>query len=318
MENPKQTNGNIAAIEDYLTARVRAEVRRLNTSQKSTAARIGISQTAFNQWLNGIYKGSKTNLEHKIKRWLETESQHGQTTILPLPDYIATHTGKRIGATLAFAQAAHELVVVYGGAGMGKTRTAQHYAAKHSNAWITTITPASSSMLATLEKIAVVLGIKPSGRRCAVVEAEILERLKDTDGLLIVDEAQHLRIQVIEQIRSIFDAAGATGLAIMGNDTIYSRLTGGIRAASFAQMFSRISKRVHLRRPADSDVAALGKALNVTGSKERSLLEKIAQRPGALRGVVQTIRLASALAQGDIDADHIRRAWRELTEQPII
>ena len=237
---------------------------------------------------------------------------------MSIPNYVATSTATRIQSALAFAQATHGLAVIYGGAGMGKTRTAQEYSEQHSNAWLATITPASASLLAVLERIALCIGIKPSlTKGSAVVEVEILERLKDSDGLLIIDEAQHLRARVLEQIRSIYDASD-TGLVLLGGDTVYSQLTGGYRVANYAQIFSRISKRLHLRHPNAGDVSALADAMGVRGASERSLLKKIAVKPGALRGIVQTVRLASVLAGGgSIKADQIKQAWHELTETHI-
>ena len=305
--------------QNELIIRVKEAAHARGITHRALAAKIGISQTALSQWFSGTYKGSEANLEKKAKQWLATDKERskGSEKVAPLPNYVATKTAQRILSTLAFAQATHELVIAYGGAGMGKTQAAKEYARKHSNAWLTTITPASSAMLSVLDRIAFAIGVKPSSRRCAVVEAEILERLKDTDGLLIIDEAQHLKARVMEQIRAIFDASNI-GLALLGNDIIYSQLTGGFRSASFAQMFSRISKRLHLRHPSESDVAALSKAMGVSGSSEKSLLEKIAARPGALRGVVQTVRLASILAGStDIKATHLKQAWHELTETHI-
>lgn len=306
----------VVSLEQGLINKVKAEMKARNVSQTLVAKKIGTSSAALSQWLRGVYKGSKPALEDKIRRWLATGSEVGDE-ILPIPDYVPTKTGKRICSTLAFAQSAHEFVIVYGGAGMGKTRSAAHYALRHSNAWLTTITPATSSMLSVLDKIAAAVGVKPSSRRCAVLEAEILERIKHTDGLLIIDEAQHLHVKVLEQVRAIFDASDI-GLALLGNDTIYSRLTGGIRTASFAQLFSRVSKRVHLRHPLGGDVSALAKALGIEGAAEVGQLERIASRHGALRAVVYTARLAALIAAGEpISTDHLRDAWRDLTEQTI-
>ena len=316
----KPQDNVVALPQSELIYRVKEAMIAANITNRALATKIGISQAALSQWFSGTYKGSLTNLEKKAERWLATnrQRQQGNEQVVSVPNYVATATAGRVQSALAFAQATHGLAVVYGGAGMGKTRSAQEYAEQHSNAWLTTITPASATLHAVLERIALAIGIKPSlTKGSAVVETEILERLKDSDGLLIVDEAQHLRIRMLDQIRSIHDAS-ETGLVLLGGDTVYSQLTGGYRVAEFAQIFSRISKRLHLRHPSVGDVAALADAMGVGGKGERALLKKIADRPGALRGVVQTVRLASVLAGGgSIKAEHIKQAWHELTETHI-
>ena len=312
---------NIASLpHSELIYRVKEAMVAAGITNRALASKIGISQAALSQWFSGTYKGSLKNLESKARRWLATNRQakKGNEQVVSIPNYVATSTAARIQSALSFAQATHGLAVVYGGAGMGKTRSAQEYAASHSNAWLTTVTPASATLHAVLERIALAIGIKPSlTKGSAVVETEILERLKDSDGLLIVDEAQHLRIRMLDQIRSIHDAS-ETGLVLLGGDTLYSQLIGGYRDAYYAQIFSRISKRLHLRHPSAGDVVALADAMGVGGASERSLLKKIAVNPGALRGIVQTVRLASVLAGGgNIKADHIKQAWHELTETRI-
>ena len=316
----KPQDNVVALPQSELIYRVKEAMVAADITHRALASKIGISQAALSQWFSGTYKGSLANLAKKAERWLATnrQRQQGNEQVVSVPNYVATSTAGRIQSALAFAQATHGLAVVYGGAGMGKTRSAQEYALQHSNAWLTTITPASATLHAVLERIALAIGIKPSlTKGSAVVETEILERLKDSDGLLIVDEAQHLRIRMLDQIRSIHDAS-ETGLVLLGGDTVYSQLTGGYRVAEFAQIFSRISKRLHLRHPSAADVMALAEAMGVGGKTERSLLKKIADRPGALRGVVQTVRLASVLAgDGSIKAEHIKQAWHELTETHI-
>ena len=77
-------------------------------------------------------------------------------------------------------------------------------------------------------------------------------RVNGVRGLLIVDEAQHLSLRALETLRALHDATGA-GLALMGNAVVYARLTGGRRAAEFAQLFSRVGKRVRLTQVEEGD-----------------------------------------------------------------
>lgn len=314
-----QEDNLVTLPQSGLVLRLREMMVAKGITNRALAAKIGISQAALSQWFNGSYKGSLSALEAKAEKWLATERERrkGTAKATVLPDYVPTATSQRIMSTLAFAQGMHEFVIAYGAAGVGKTQAAKEYARNHSNVWLITITPATAAMISVLQRIAGAVSAKSSSRSCAAVEANVLERLKDADGLLIIDEAQHLKINVLEQLRSLFDATNV-GLALLGNETVYSRLAGGFQAAAFAQLFSRISKRMHLRGASESDVSALARAMGVSGTSELAFLKKIAARSVALRGVAQTVRLASILAVGEtIKVSHLKQAWRELTETDI-
>jgi DNA transposition AAA+ family ATPase len=218
-------------------------------------------------------------------------------------------------SVLTYAQMAADLAVIYGGPGVGKTRTISHYQKTSPNVWIATMTPDCSTVPAMIEEIADAFGLHGGGTvSSSRMRRAMCRKMRGTTGLLIVDEAQHLGNNAIEELRSIHDAT-EIGVVLAGNESVYSRLTGGHRAAHFAQIFSRIGKKLRLNRPVKGDVIALAEALNVTGSAERDLLLDIAQKPGALRGVVKTVRLAGMFAAGagvTVTEEHIRSAWRDL------
>ena len=75
----------------------------------------------------------------------------------------------------------------------------------------------------------------------------IVQRLQGTKGLLILDEAQHLMLPALESLRSIYDTTEC-GLVLMGNEAVYSRLSGR-RSAEFAHLFSRVGSVLKLEKP---------------------------------------------------------------------
>jgi DNA transposition AAA+ family ATPase len=142
----------------------------------------------------------------------------------------------------------------------------------------------------------------------------LVDFFRDSGGLLIFDEAQHLSLAALETIRAIYDEAGM-GLALVGNDIVYSRLKGGGDTALFAQIYSRIGKRVALKAVDDTDAERFAAAFGVTEPTAVTDLQAIAKKPGALRGVVKTLRLAAMFARGageTLSTTHIKTAWREL------
>ncbi|MDT8428522.1 MAG: AAA family ATPase [Pseudomonadales bacterium] len=303
--------------ESELRERVRAVMDTGSLSQTKAATEIGISAAALSQWLAGKYPGDGSATDARVLRWLDAKAQRAKldASMPSAPAWVETPTARRVLAGLQYAQMSGDISLVYGGAGIGKTQGARRYAALHPNVWVATMTAATNALGPCLERVALACGMRPSTTRAARLESDLIDRLTDTDGLLVIDEAQHLATRALEALRALHDATGV-GLAILGNDLVYARLTGGRRSAEFAQLFSRIGKRVRLTRPSEGDVSALIAAWGIDGEKEVRVLMDIARKPGALRGVTKALRLASLFAQGQgepaVTATHIVAAWRDL------
>ncbi len=131
-------------------------------SQADAAKRIGCGATALSRWLNGKYTGDNAALEAKVCQWLE--DQACQTAFLPSEgaDWIETPTARQIGMAIAYAHLSRDIAVVCGGAGVGKTITAQHYAQTRPNCWVCTMVPSFASAPACLK--ALLFALAPSQR----------------------------------------------------------------------------------------------------------------------------------------------------------
>lgn len=302
--------------DEALIAEVRQIMEAEALSQTALSQLTGVGKARLSQWLNGVYKGNVPAVEESIRRWLESRQTatalEGQ---MPTgPEWVETPTARAVLSALSFSQMAEAVSVVYGGAGVGKTTTIARYKRQAPNVWVVTATPAVSAPGPILTRIAQTLGIRSTGA-VHVVEANIIERVRETRGLLVIDEAQHLTHRALDAVRSIHDAAGI-GLALVGNEIVYSQLTGGSRSVGFAQLFSRVAKRVRLSRAKDADVTALLEAWGITDKDARQLCLGIGRRPGALRGLSQTLRLASMFAAASgtnrPGVEHIRDAWQDL------
>ncbi|MCC5811176.1 MAG: AAA family ATPase [Ectothiorhodospiraceae bacterium] len=310
---------NVTALnqtEQTLQATVRAVMDAEGLSLSGLSQLTGVGKTRLSQWLKDKYPGDNAAIETDIRRWLESrEAASALEGQMPAaPDWVETPSARAVLSALSFAQMAEAVSVVYGGAGVGKTTTIRRYRQQAPNVWVVTATPAVSAPGPILTRIAQALGIRTTGA-VHVIEANIIERVRETRGLLVIDEAQHLTHRALDAIRSIHDAAGI-GLALVGNEIVYSQLTGGSRSVGFAQLFSRVAKRVRLSRAKDTDVTALLAAWGIEDKEARQLCLGIGRRPGALRGLSQTLRLASMFAlesgAGRPGVEHIRDAWQDL------
>ena len=61
-----------------------------------------------------------------------------------------------------------------------------------------------------------------------VIFRMIVQGLRGREGLLILDEAQHLLLPALESLRSIHDATEC-GLVLMGSESVYARLPSRIK-----------------------------------------------------------------------------------------
>jgi DNA transposition AAA+ family ATPase len=286
-------------------------------SQAEIAKQIGMSGAAVSGFINGTYPGDESSIKKKLDQWISLKKRKAEKTVglVDAPGFVLTPTAEKIRSVLDFAHATNDIGVIYGAAGMGKTENFRQYMHENPNVWVATMTAAHSGVTACLEETAYTLEMRDTPARAARLFREIVKRLMGTGGLMIIDEAQHLQPVALEALRSLHDATGI-GFVLAGNETVYARLTGGVKSAMFAQLFSRIGKRLKITRPLKADVSGIADAYGITGKREVNVLWEIAQKPGALRGVVKTIRLAAILAKGSqkpVDEELIRYAWNDLS-----
>ncbi|WP_119304994.1 AAA family ATPase [Dongia deserti] len=301
-----------------LRERVRALMTKEEISQAQLAREVGLSTSVISQWLSDSYRGDSNKVAGALVKWLKSRDENARiNAVLPsAPSWVEAPTAKRIYDALAYAQHVGDIAVIYGGAGLSKTTTIRRYREKNVNVWVVTATPATAGVALVLEEIAIALGFRDYPLHPAKLQRAILRHIQDTGGLLVIDEAQHLTKQALEAARSLHDATGI-GLVLSGNAAVFNNLYRGGNNG-FAQLFSRVGKRLALVRPVAGDVHAMAGAFKIKGTAELRELEAISRRPGALRMVVKVLRLAAVLAGGAaVTVQHIKAAWEELQGEAI-
>lgn len=305
--------------DEALREKVRAAMARdtKNLSQAVVAKEAGISATTFSQWLGGKYAGDNEAIDAKLRLWLEAaDARRAAGNVMPtVPGFVATPTALRILGLLSYGQVGGDIVIAYGNAGVSKSSACAYYGESSPNVWIATMEPSTRGVVTCLQEIAEALGLDTSGGARAMVK-RINKRVKDTHGLLILDEAQHLSYDALDQVRAIHDATGI-GIALIGNEGLFSQIAGGRNAAKLDRLHSRIGKRLQLKQPTEADVVGLIQAWGITDEKCRATLVKIANGPGALRTLTKTLRLASMHAGAEgraVCCEDVRAAAAELVE----
>ncbi|HID8084373.1 TPA: AAA family ATPase [Serratia marcescens] len=293
---------------------VRATVENSGVTYASVSREVGISTGSISQFMNGEYRGDNNKVASKLSVWLDNRRR--RTTEMPTaPDFIPTRTVKQIWSALQYAQLAQCITVIYGNSGVGKTRALQQFAEERPNVWLITVSPSRSSLSECLYELALELGIGDAPRRSGQLGRAIRRKLRGTNGVVLVDEADHLDYSVLEELRILQEETGV-GLALIGNHQVYGKLTGGnSRNMDFARLFSRIAKKVSILKTKKADVEAIADAWGLNGKAERELIHALADKPGALRTISHTLRLAAMFAHGSNESlreKHIRAAVKDL------
>lgn len=302
------------------TEEIRERVRRIceagnGYTQSRVAKEAGISSTTLSQILGGTYQGNVTANIIKIKQWLSLYDERANNEELPeVPRWVDTPTSRRILSDLKYAHLAKDLILIIGGAGIGKTKTISQYAAVTPGVWHVEMSAATGSLVGALEEIAIAVGVRDYARTGPYLQRAIAAKIRGTGGLLVIDEAQHLTVQALDQIRWFNDSCDI-GLVLSGNDRVYTQMTGGNRAAYLDRLYSRVGKRTHIKRVTAGDADAIIKAWGIGDSLSRNGIREIANRPGALRVLNKVLRLAATYAQAkakSIGSEEIALAAREL------
>lgn len=141
--------------------------------------------------------------------------------------YVPTTVSEDIYKGIKFAQLERGMVVLHGDAGIGKTEGARKFLHDypHSTVFITA-TPTTGSLNCIIKLLARALGVPEMRGRMDTMLA-IREKLAGTNKVVIIDEAQHLRLPALEELRTLSDPDIVTG--VPGNGVCLIGNHGGVQ-----------------------------------------------------------------------------------------
>ncbi len=228
-----------------------------NISQSKVAPMIGVSSSALSQWRNEKYeRGNPSEIEAKVQEFLRLEEEKAQEKAKALKNqyralngYIPTSISEDIYKLIKFCHFEKGMIVAHGDAGIGKTKGAEKYYKENPTSTIyIQATPSSGTLNSLLKLLARALKINEKKPKLDLI-LEIKEKLETNDKIIIIDEAQHLKLGALEEIRTLADPSDileskGTGIVLIGNTEVYNKMLGK-QEARFAQIFSRIRLNKH-------------------------------------------------------------------------
>ena len=295
---------------------IRGTIREaLDADKHLTQIRIGqqtgYSASAISAFLAGRYAGDNAQLAAALSGWVDKYRSSRSIADL-LGDrsaWIETPTARRVWNALSGCQTMADFSLIYGHPGTSKTVTAERYAATYRPVWIVTARPSIAARHPFLCQITTTLkGEAQASGTDRTLSNGIIKHIAGTEGLLVIDEAQYLRKETIDELRAIHDASG-TAMCLMGNDLVYARTHGDGQGHEFAQLIRRCKYKVAIKRPTKGDVRAVAQHFGIDDDEEIAVLEDIAKTPGAIDHCIAAIRmvLISDEFGGRITADGLRR-----------
>lgn len=271
-------------------------------SQNQVAAQLGKSASTINQYLHGKYKGDVTALDKAVNELIARQNEKAKDIQTP---FVKTKTAARILEICGLAHAMADIYLVIGEAGLGKTMALKHYANTNSNVIMLEVDPTFSAKV-MLSELCNLLGISIAGNRNnhAMMTA-ITDKLKGSQRLLIVDEAELLSYKPLEILRRIHDKAGI-GMVLAG----MPRLTDNLRGSrgEYKQLYSRVGLALDLKnRLPDDDVALLVENGLGTDAFNKRLNDVSHGNARRLNKLLRGINRMAVINQADIDETMIER-----------
>lgn len=235
-----------------LIEELKQHMKAAGTSQSAVASSCGISDATLSYWLRGKYTGNNEDVATLVRDYLESAQQRSEvggatsTYLVPTTNYNA------VQEFCTVVNAHRVMGMLTADAGAGKTTALKAYTSKHPSAILIEADHGYTAN-SLFKDLCRRLKITPQGCLHDKLE-QVVDALKGTGRLVIIDEAEHLNYRTLELIRRVFDKAGV-GVAFVGMHRLYDKLHG--EPMYYAQIYSRISVNRKLGLLKDADIHAV-------------------------------------------------------------
>lgn len=268
---------------------------------KAATTALGVHQSTIFRCLKGTYEGNWKNIQGAIRSYRElraARSRIQQNVYVPNSYYDTIATG------LSYALANCSITTISGESRLGKTGAAKHWSKTDGEGRAAFVTaPPIGGVKSLLRTIAGSIGVNKAFSGIQMIEA--VYRGFNQNRILILDEAHRCltsdtRTQnpaLIELLRDIHDQTGC-GLALIATRRFNERLRKG--SYQYEQLIGRVGLPITLRNEVVAkDILPIVDQFLSANDDTIDVLLEIANKPGRLGIMVETLKVASRIAAND-------------------
>lgn len=281
---------------------LKALMERKGYQQKQVAQLLGVSIAVVSLYLKGDYNGNVAEIDRKVDELIERDKAKVVEAKYNA-EFVPTLAARKGMDIMRFAHAEGEINVIFGAAGLGKTQMLKQYARENSSAVLIETDPSCNPKV-LLRKIAEAVGANARGVNNELLEG-IVAKLKGSERLLMIDEAELLSTRSLEFIRRIHDLAGV-GIILAGMPRLLVNLKG--KNNELAQLYSRVGFACDLGNAlSDEDLALLATSALGTNEFNASLIKACKGNARRLSKLIRGVVRSSEINEVPITAEMVEQ-----------
>ena len=263
-------------------------------SGKSVGAIAGMlarSTAAVSQYINKKYPGDVAALERHIGTLLKREEDL-QFVNAP-KSFCATSCSKLIWEVLQYCDEGRKMGAAVAPSGTGKTETCREYKRQNRATIFVTMDITRRYPSAVLRTVAKQSGMTRNTTIMDMLDG-LVDRLKGSNRLIIIDDAHFLTWESFELVRKIHDCAGV-GIVTVGQERLYEQMKGkDLKGYLYDQIYSRIAIKRDRFQIKKSDVKMMAQGM-LPGLDEPCMdyLYEIARGKGRFRRMANLLEVAA-------------------------
>lgn len=215
--------------------RIRAWLAEHPRSKSALARAAGISPATLSLVLAGRYSADPApHIDAILGAIVRDDARSAQPGEIP---FVETTVAVAVRRAIARAHQDRDIGIFAGRVGIGKTVAIRRYAADQPRAAVIVDAYPGATAPVVLRLLARAAGAPIHRRTVADTTAAIVDALRGSDRVIVVDEAETLAAQALAHLRRISDAAGV-GVVLVGTPALLSLVADP--DGRFGQITSRI------------------------------------------------------------------------------